>query len=189
MAPDGSSGSVVADWYRWVGFLPTPFRVASLIVVVWVLIRLLLRYASRPLAALGRIVASGLVHLVTWLAIAPEYALSTVAIRYWDRSLPGSFTYGEAVANFQDAGERTATRVAARLTRLRLAPGKVAFWSIVIVLLIVNLAAYSGHTGLPVIAWWHSTTAWVHSLQHHAPTSTHSPPPVKHAQHHRHHHR
>jgi hypothetical protein len=179
----------VADWDRWVAVLPPPFRVVALVIVAWILIRLLLRYASRPLAALGRIVASGLVHLVTWLAIVPEYAVNAVAIRYWDRNLPGSFGYGEAVANFQDAGDRTATRVAARLGKLRSAPGKVAFWLIVIMLLIVNVAAFSAHTGLPVTTWWHSATAWVDSIRHHVPASTHSPAPVRHSQHHRHHHR
>jgi hypothetical protein len=184
-APAGSAHSLVDNWYHWMGFLPSPFRAVSLIVVGWVLLRLLFRYASKPLAALGRAAASGLVEVVTWVAIAPEYALDSVALRYWDRNLPGSFSYGETVAGFKDAGERTATRVAGRLGRLRFAPGKVAFWAIVAVLLIVNVVGYHAHAALPVMNWWHSVTAWVDSIRHHATPNTHRQAPASH--HHRHH--
>lgn len=186
-ASAGPGRSLLGDWYHWMGVLPAPFRVVSLIVVGWILIRILIRYASKPLAALGRSVGSGFVVLVTWLAIAPEYALDSAALRYWDRSLPGSYAYGEAVAGFKDAGERTVTRVAGRLGRLRFAPGKLAFLAIVVVLLIVNVAGYHAHAALPVTHWWHSVTAWVNSLHHHATGSPHRSAPASHHHRHRHH--
>lgn len=186
-APDGFPGSIVADWYRWVAALPPPFRVVSLILVAWVLIRLVVRYGGSPLAAMGRALARGFVHLVTWVAIVPEYALNSVAIRYWDRSLPGSFGYGETVASFNDAGERTIARVGGRLGRRHFPPGRVAFWSVVIVLLVVNIAAYFAHAALPITTWWHSVTAWVNSLRHHASPSPARTPRVRlHHHHHRH---
>lgn len=186
--PAGSSHSLLGYSYHWVGFLPAPFRVVALIVVAWILIRLLLRYASKPLAGLARALGSRLVVLVTWLAVAPEFALDSVALRYWDRSLPGSFSYGESVAGFKDAGERTASRVAARLEKLRFAPGRLAFLLVVTVLLVVNVAGYHAHTALPVTHWWNSLTAWVNSVRHHStPITTHSPAPVVHHRHHRHH--
>ncbi|HEY1916810.1 MAG TPA: hypothetical protein VGH27_14660 [Streptosporangiaceae bacterium] len=141
----------------------------ALFIAGWIVLRLVLRYGAKPLAVIGGWVASALLILVTWLAITPEYAITSFANHYWERNPPGSFIYGEVVAGFVEAGKRGVTRVSVWLGRLQTSPGKTAFWSIVVVLALVNLAAYHAHEPLPVTNWWHSVTAWVTSLKHQQP--------------------
>jgi hypothetical protein len=167
--PAALSGNMVSAWYTWVGWLPSPLRVVTLVIATWVVLRLVFRYGAKPLAAVGGWLAGTLLRLLTWLAITPEYAITSFTNHYWDRNPPGSFIYGEAVAGFVEAGKVGVTRVSVWLSRVRNSPGKTAFWLIVVVLLLVNLAAYHAHAPLPVKNWWHSVTAWITSLQHQNP--------------------
>jgi hypothetical protein len=169
LAHASTSGGIVSTWYAWVAWLPPPFRIVTFVIAAWIVLRLVLRHGAKPLAAFGGWLASGLLLLVTWLAATPEYAVTSLANHYWDRNPPGSFAYGEAVAGLVEAGGKGVTRVSAFLGRPRNSPGKMAFWSIVVVLLLVNLAAYHAHGAVPVTRWWHSLITWIHSLQHHQP--------------------
>ena len=182
----GFPGDVVQTWYGWVTFLPSPWRVVALVIAAWIVIKLFLRYGMRPLTAVGTGVARSLLYVGTWLAVTPEFAITSLSVRYLDRSPPGSFSYGEAIAGLVEAGERGVVRFSTFLGRSRRASGKVAFWSVIIVVVLVNLLTYAAHGFWPVVVWWHSLTAWVHSLQHHA--SGQQAPPTAHHHHHHHHH-
>lgn len=185
----GFPGDVVQAWYGWVPWLPSPWRVVSLVIAAWIVIKLFLRYGMRPLTAVGAGLARSLLYMGTWLAVTPEYAITSLSVRSWGRNPPGSFTYGEAVAGLVEVGERGVSRFSTFLGRSRRASGKVAFWSVLIVLVLVNLLTYTAHGVWPVVIWWHSLTAWVHSLQHHASGRQQAPPTTHHHHHHHHRHR
>jgi hypothetical protein len=182
-------GGIISAWYRWVAPLPPPWRVVAFVAAAWIALYLVLRYGAKPLAAVGGWLAGSFLHVATWIAVTPEFTVTSIANHYWDRNPPGSFAYGEAVAGLGEAGERGVTRVSAFLRRPRNSSGKVAFFSVVVVLVLVNLAAYHGHEVLPAARWWHSLTAWWNSLHHKPGQHVQAPPTPRHRHHHHRHHR
>ncbi len=164
-AAGGILGWPTSLWRDWLGWLPGFLRDIVFVIVGYLLLRLLFR---RGLPAAGRIagpVTLVLIWLVTWLTLLPEYLATRIA-GHFSRTIPASFAYGELIAGLSETSESSTRRIAAAMIKARLPAGRLAFLSVVLVLVISNALAYHSHDRVPVEGWWHSVTAWIHSLGH-----------------------
>ncbi len=137
-------------WYGWMGWLPGPLRVVSFVVAGCLAIRLGLRYgiplAAGPCAAL----ASLALLAVAWLAVAPEYAMTSATLQRRHRGLHGAFGYGEAIAGLLEIAERGARGLFRWLAKSRQLSAWMPVWVVVAVIVLMNVAAYQSRSPVPV---------------------------------------
>ena len=160
-------GSTVHAWYSWTGWLPAPLRIVSFLIVAWLAGRMALHYIVPPLARICAQIVSGALRAAAWLIVVPEYALTCALIRGGNVSLHVPFYYGETVACLLEVGEDGVMRASNMLKQTRRMSGRLTFFSIIAILLLVNVAAYRSYGVWPLTKWWHSMANWIHTLSRH----------------------
>jgi len=159
----GILGWPTSLWHSWMGWLPDFLRVVVFVVVLYILLRLLFGYGLPAAARVARPLAIGTARAAAWIAVRPPEYVASLMARRLNRPVPASFAYGEAVAGLLEASERGIGRVTGVLRRVRMPAGKLAFWSVITILVAANAIAYHAHTELPAVLWWHSVTYWAHA--------------------------
>lgn len=139
-------------WRDWLGWLPDFLRDVVFTIAAYLVLRLLFRYTLPVGGRIGRPVALAVVHGLAWLAVLPEYLATWIGGRL-NRSVPGSFAYGEAIAGLLETSESSTRRGTDVMAQKRLPAGKLTFWSVALILVISNALAFHSHNQLSLIGW------------------------------------